>query len=40
MEYRKFNYTTLADLKEEAEKNGAHLPLSENLSLLSKPIEI
>ncbi len=40
MEYRKFNYTTLADLKQEAEKNGAHLPLSEDLSLLSKPIEI
>ena len=40
MEYRKFSYSTLSELREEAAKNGAELPLAENLSPLAQPIHI
>lgn len=35
-----FNYATLADLQSELEKEGLALPISENIKLLSSPIQV
>lgn len=40
MDFRKFDYQTIEEFREEAEHRGLYLPYSENLDLLSKQVKI